>query len=155
MERVGVILIRGIVEANQRILDTLEKLRLHKKNRCAVVPNTPSYLGMIQKCKDYTAFGEIDESTFSELLIKRGKLAGNKPLTEEYLKSKGFTLAGFAKDFMEGKKELKDVPGLKQWFGMKPPRGGFERAGIKKPYSVGGAIGYRGKKINDLVRRMV
>ncbi len=40
-------------------------------------------------------------------------------------------------------------------FHLNPPRGGFERKGIKKPFSIGGALGYRGDKINDLIKRMV
>lgn len=38
---------------------------------------------------------------------------------------------------------------------LQPPRKGFGRKGIKVPFSVGGALGYRGEKINDLLKRMV
>ena len=38
---------------------------------------------------------------------------------------------------------------------LAPPRGGYERKGIKTPYSKGGAIGYRGKDINQLIIRML
>jgi large subunit ribosomal protein L30 len=38
---------------------------------------------------------------------------------------------------------------------LRPPIGGFERKGIKKPFSQGGALGYRGERINDLIRRML
>jgi large subunit ribosomal protein L30 len=38
---------------------------------------------------------------------------------------------------------------------LHPPRGGFERKGIKIPFKVGGALGYRGEKINDLIKRML
>lgn len=47
-----------------------------------------------------------------------------------------------------GKKEDRAIP-------LCPPRGGFERKGIKMPYSVGGALGYRGKEIAELIKRMV
>ena len=43
----------------------------------------------------------------------------------------------------------------KGFFRLSPPRGGFERKGIKKPFGAGGALGYRGAKINELVRKMV
>ncbi len=43
----------------------------------------------------------------------------------------------------------------KKFFRLAPPIGGFERKGIKKPYSVGGALGYRGEAINDLIKRML
>lgn len=38
---------------------------------------------------------------------------------------------------------------------LQPPRGGYGRKGIKAPFTIGGALGYRGAKINDLMRRMM
>ena len=43
----------------------------------------------------------------------------------------------------------------KGFFRLHPPRKGFERKGIKRPFTVGGALGYRGKKINELIKRML
>jgi large subunit ribosomal protein L30 len=40
-------------------------------------------------------------------------------------------------------------------FRLSPPRKGFERKGIKKPFKIGGALGYRAEKINDLIMRMI
>jgi large subunit ribosomal protein L30 len=40
-------------------------------------------------------------------------------------------------------------------FHLSPPRGGFERKGIKHQYEQGGALGYRRKDINELIKRMV
>ena len=55
----------------------------------------------------------------------------------------------------EFKKELKDVPGLKLFFKLRPPEGGFERKGVKHPFSMGGVLGYRKEKINELLMRML
>jgi large subunit ribosomal protein L30 len=38
---------------------------------------------------------------------------------------------------------------------LHPPRGGFERKGIKQPFTVGGALGDRKEGINELVRKMM
>jgi large subunit ribosomal protein L30 len=43
----------------------------------------------------------------------------------------------------------------KLFYSLAPPRKGFERKGIKQPFTVGGALGYRGEKINELIKRMV
>ncbi|MBW2996086.1 uL30 family ribosomal protein [Candidatus Woesearchaeota archaeon] len=43
----------------------------------------------------------------------------------------------------------------KKFFRLHPPRKGFERKGIKLPFKVGGALGYRGNKINDLIKKMI
>jgi len=40
-------------------------------------------------------------------------------------------------------------------FMLHPPRGGFERKGVKKPFSLGGALGDRKEKINDLLKKMI
>ncbi len=39
--------------------------------------------------------------------------------------------------------------------GLHPPRGGFERKGIKTPYSRGGVYGNRADKINELAEKMI
>jgi large subunit ribosomal protein L30 len=44
---------------------------------------------------------------------------------------------------------------FKQVFFLAPPVKGFEKGGIKKAFTVGGALGYRAEKINALVARMV
>jgi large subunit ribosomal protein L30 len=51
-------------------------------------------------------------------------------------------------------KEVADSYGLKTTIKMHPPRGGFERKGIKVPYKVGGALGYRGESISNLIEKM-
>jgi len=38
---------------------------------------------------------------------------------------------------------------------LHPPRKGYGRKGIKVPFKVGGGLGYRGEKINDLIMRML
>lgn len=38
---------------------------------------------------------------------------------------------------------------------LHPPRGGFERKGIKKSFVVGGALGDRKDAINDLIKKML
>lgn len=38
---------------------------------------------------------------------------------------------------------------------LQPPKGGFERKGIKKTFKQGGALGYRGKEVNQLIKRML
>ena len=45
------------------------------------------------------------------------------------------------------------VAGLNPLFRLKAPKGGWRST--KRAYSLGGALGYRGRAINDLVRRMV
>lgn len=155
-KKIAIVRIRGMIGVDKRIEDTFRKLRLFKKNSCVVVDNRKDYVGMLNKIKDYSTWGEIDEETFKLLLSKRGKLPGNKQINEKYIKDKAkLDFEGFVKEFFSFNKSLKDIPGLKQFFRLGMPRKGFERKGIKVPYSLGGALGYRKESINDLIKRMV
>jgi len=156
MNRIVIVRIRGKNHVQKKVADTLKMLRLYKVNGCVVVPNSPVYLGMINKAKDYITWGEIDKETFLQVFKKRGKIIGDKPLTEDYLKDKTkVSFEEFTDEYFEGKKELKQIPGFKTFFRLNPPSKGYERRGIKKPFSLGGALGYRKEKINDLIKRMV
>lgn len=156
MNNIAVIRIRGRAGVTKKVNDTLDMMRLYKQNGCVIVPNNPQYLGMIKRAKDYITWGEIDKETFTLLLTKRAKVAGNKPLTEEYLKHNlKIDLKSFVEELFNLKKKLKDIPGLKLYFRLTPPVKGFERGGIKKPFSMGGSLGYRKDKINELIRRMI
>jgi large subunit ribosomal protein L30 len=69
---------------------------------------------------------------------------------------KDYTTYGMIDDetyklLLEKKPEGKD----KGFFRLSPPRGGFERKGIKRHFADGGALGDRKDKINELIRRMI
>lgn len=155
-KQIAIIRVRGDLKKSQEVRDTLQMLRLFKKNSCVVVKNTEGFIGMLKKVKDVVTWGEIDKETFKLLLMKRGKLAGGKFLDENYMKEKlNSDFDKFTDEFFELKKTLKDIPGLKQFFRLKPPNKGFDKNGIKTPFSMGGALGYRKEKINELIRRML
>ena len=54
-----------------------------------------------------------------------------------------------------GKATMKDVDGLKPIFRLHPPRGSKGWGGIKRAFTVGGALGFRGEAISALVGRML
>lgn len=140
-QKIAVILVRGLVKVPQPVKDTLQLLRLKRKNCCVVVDNNPVNKGMLKKVKDYATWGEIDESTFKELVAKRGKEYKGR-LTDNK-KKYNYKVLEF------------DGKGYKPYFCLNPPRKGFGRKGIKMAFKVGGALAYRGDKINDLLKRMI
>ncbi|MFH8080656.1 MAG: 50S ribosomal protein L30 [Candidatus Aenigmatarchaeota archaeon] len=145
--------IRGSVRTRKEINDTLKMLRLKKNNHCVVIPETPQYKGMLIKSKDYITFGEIEEDVLAELLKKRGEIEGGR-LTEEKLKEiTGFdSFEEFAKALIQGKVKLKDFKKIKPIFRLNPPRKGFKSKKLPFPK---GDLGYRGKDINELLKRMM
>ena len=135
--------------------DTLAMLRLNRTNHAVVIPNTGPYLGMLKKVKDVVTWGEIDNDTLEHLLRKRGRLRGGYPLTDEWVKEN----VDGAKDISElstqiysGELKMNSVDGLKPLFRLHPARKGHRR--FKRGYNEGGALGFRGMNINELLIRM-
>lgn len=140
-KKLVVIRIRGSVKTPQKIIDTLFMLRLRRKNHCTVVEDSLANRGMINKVKDYVTWGEIDEDTYRELLTKKGKeYQGRGTDSKKKCSYKSMEI--------ERKK-------YKRYFRLNPPLKGFGRKGVKVGFQAGGALGYRGEKINDLIRRML
>ncbi len=152
----AVIRIKGKVNVKKEIEKTLQLLKLYRKHHCTVLPASKETIGMLRKVDKYVTWGEIEPNVLKKLLEKRGRLPGNEKLTSEYVKEKtGKEIDKFVNDVFEGNSKLKDIPGLKLFFRLKPPTKGFARKGVKKPFSLGGVFGYRGKEINSLLERMI
>ncbi len=157
----AIIRIRGRVDVPPDVEYTLKLLRLHKKFHLVLYPVDQNGLkGMLQKAKDWITWGEIEYDTLVELLRRRGRIVGDKPLTDEfvdkYLSRYGVYggIPGLAKALLEGKVRLHKLELVKPVFRLHPPRGGFKRS-TKRSYNDGGELGYRGKAINDLIKRML
>jgi len=146
--------VRGNVNVRGSIEDTLKMLRLHRVNHCVLLSDSPQNVGMIQKVKDYVAYGVIDADTLAEILNNRGMLQGGERLTNEYLaaNTKFASIEAFAQAVCEGSATLKDVPSLKPVFRLHPPRKGH--AGIKRTVQQGGVLGNHGEDINQLLKKM-
>ena len=148
--------VRGQVRVRPQIKDTLNKLLLGRLHQARLIKVTPSMQGMITKAKDYITWGEPTEELILKILTKRGRLPGNKRLTDAYVKknSKLSSIKALAKAIASGKASTADVEGLKPVFRLTPPSKGYKG---KKFYAVGmgGITGYRGEGINDLVVRML
>ncbi len=140
--RLAAIRLRGLINVNGKVESTLQMLRLFKTNYCAVLPNNPVYVGMLKKAKDYITWGEIDDETFKTLVEKRGEeFKGLEADSSGKIKYNDFILVSNKK--------------IKKYFRLNAPRKGLGRKGIKHSFKQGGALGYRGDKINELIKRMV
>jgi len=148
----AIVRIRGGVRTRPEIKDTLDLLHINRVNHCAVVKEDPHYKGMIQKVKDYVAWGQIDDDTLAMLLEKRGRLSGNKRLTEDLVKEK--TAFGSIKDFAKavnaGSASFKDL-GIKPVFRLHPARKGLKST--KRTVPQGGVLGFH-DSIKDLITKM-
>ncbi len=148
----AVVRIRGGFKLRPEISNTLKMLRLHSVNHCIILDETPNYTGMIKKAKDYIAWGVVDADTLTDLISLRGRFAGGKRLTQEYMDECGLgSMEDFAKAVYNGDAKLSDIPNLKPLFRLHPPRKGHK--GIKKTVTEGGELGFH-EDIGALLKRM-
>jgi large subunit ribosomal protein L30 len=147
--------VRGIVNVKPNIKHTLKMLCLTRANHCVLLEENDVYKGMLQVVKDYTTWGEINTKTLSKLILSRGMLVGDKKITEEYVKSATSydNAEKLSQAIIDKKFKYREIPEGKPLFRLSPPKKGYE--GIKRSFTNGGALGYRGKEINKLLERMI
>ena len=147
--------LRSGIGLRQEAKETLTLLSLSRVNHAVLLDKRPTFLGMFQKAKDAITWGEIDAPTLSRLLRKRGRLIGNKPLTDEYVSkhSKYKTIDEYAKALVALKEPGISLPKFKKVFRLHPPSKGF-RGSLKRTIQQKGELGYRGEDINALLKRM-
>jgi large subunit ribosomal protein L30 len=150
----AVVQVRGVAKTSREIKDTLKMLRLHHVNHCVLIPDTPAYLGMIRKVKDFVAYGEVDAEILATLLRTRGRIVGNDKLTDEFIRENTpfADIEEYAKALSNGEVDFKEIPEIKPVMRLHPPRKGYKTT--KRTFQQGGALGYYGSEINALLYKM-
>jgi large subunit ribosomal protein L30 len=140
----AVIRLKGLVKIREDFRDTLKMLRLNRKMHCVLLKEDDDIVkGMLFKVKDRVTWGEIDDAVLKSLIEKRGRKPGNQRLTREE-----------SEEIFKKIKESQEVPEtIKPVFRLTPPSKGFKHS-IKQHYPKG-ELGYRGKEINELLKRMI
>ena len=151
----AVVKVRGTISAQREARETLDLLRLSKTNHGVLVRNSPSMMGMLKRVQSYVTWGEISKETLAELLTKRGRMLGDKELSEEYAKKVGCkSISDLAVSLASCKVDYSKLPDVQPVFKLHPPRKGFKGT-TKKHFRAGGEAGYRGEAINELIKRMM
>ncbi|NIP67507.1 50S ribosomal protein L30 [Candidatus Bathyarchaeota archaeon] len=149
-----VIRVRGESDISGEIEETLKMLNLTRNCHAILIDDRPSYRGMLRKTRNYLTWGEISEENLERLLRKRGRLRGNRRLTDERVQEYGYdSLSDLATAIHQLKLEYPKLPDIKPIFRLRPPTGGF-KGKVKRSYAAGGVTGYRGEAINELIKRM-
>jgi large subunit ribosomal protein L30 len=150
----AVVRVRGTISAKREARETLDMLRLDKTNNAVLIDNRPSFIGMLFRVQNYVTWGEVSKETVAMLLKERGRLAGGKKLTVEFAEKLGYkSIDALAEAIATCKAEYQKLPNVQPVFKLHPPSKGF-KGKTKKSYSAGGEAGYRGEKINELMKRM-
>ncbi len=134
--------IRGKVGLNDDVKNALYRLRLRRKYACVLIREKPELVGMLNKLRNFIAYGHIDEKTLKKLIEKRGISLDKKKINADEV----------VKELLKGKpeKSLADLR-LKPFFRLHPPRGGID----SKKHFPKGVLGNHKEEINKLVERML
>lgn len=139
-----IIRIRGLVNVRKEVADTLNMLKLDRKHHCVLLNPNPSINGMLKRAKDYITYGEISDEVLELLIKKRARKIRNLRLNEKEAEE-------IILKIKSGEK-IKNLE-IKPVFRLTPPSKGF-RHSIKQHFPRG-ELGYRGEKINELLKRMI
>lgn len=136
-----VIRISGLVNMPEGTEETFFRLRMRRKFSAILMKETKENLLVLNKIRNFVAYGPIDDKTLQLLVEKRGESIDKNKKVD-------------VKKVMDGiaTKPLTEL-GIKQYFRLHPPIGGIDSKihfGRKK-----GVLGDNKEKINDLVRRML
>ncbi|RMD66149.1 hypothetical protein D6817_04700 [Candidatus Pacearchaeota archaeon] len=132
--------IAGQVGLERKVSETLYRMRLRRKYAAVLLAPSEQNKKLLQKVRNFVAYGELDDATLLELVKARGMP-----------KEKASKLS--EKDVEKIKKQGLASVGLKEFFRLHPPRKGIDS---KKHFGVGkGVLGDNKDKINELVRRML
>ncbi|MFC7073865.1 50S ribosomal protein L30 [Halovenus rubra] len=137
----AIVQLRGEVNINQDIVDTMEMLNIGRVNHATFVPEEPTYEGMITKVNDYVAHGQPSEEIVALLLEERAEPAeGDADIDDEWVSENTAysSVDDIAGALVDEETTLQDS-GLSPTLRLHPPRSGHD--GIKQPVSTGGQLG--------------
>lgn len=148
-----VVRIKGTVNIPTWARTTLDGLNLDRRFRATIVPESAEYLGMLRRVKEVVAWTKADAGIVKELLEKRGRKAGYKPIGKSDLPKEYKSIDDLASAIAENKVAMSKLEGIKPWFALSPPKGGFKRK-TKTQYAQDGILGEDGE-LTEIVKRML
>jgi len=136
----AIVQLRGEVNINRDIRDTLEMLNLGRVNHATFVPEEPTYTGMITKVNDFVAHGEPSAETVALLLERRAETADGSDVDDEWVAehTEYGSVEELAGALVDEETTLTES-GLSPTLRLHPPRGGHK--GLKQPVATGGQLG--------------
>ena len=148
-----VVRMRGTVNVPYWANTTLQSLNLVKKFRATIVPESDEYSGMLDRIRQLVAWCRVDNETVKDLLDKKGRKTASQPLKKTDLPKEFDSLDKLASDIANDAVIFSRLNGIKPWFALNPPRGGFKKS-IKKQVPQNGMLG-ENKLLIDLVKKMM
>ncbi|MBI3859947.1 MAG: hypothetical protein HY296_06915 [Thaumarchaeota archaeon] len=154
MKLILVLNLHGAINSSSGVRKTLEELRVVRKFTASVVTDDVTTVGMLKLCKDYLAWTDAEPELLTALLKKRGMVSESKTLDAAAVKKLGYKdHAQMADEMLKGGIRLSAVKGVRPFFRLGPPRGGF-KSSLRRQATERGTLG-RNPKLPEIMRRMV
>jgi large subunit ribosomal protein L30 len=137
----AIVQLRGEVNVNEGVVDTLDMLNVGRVNHATFVPETDSYRGMITKVNDLVAFGEPSVETVAATIERRGEpVEGDADVDDAWVADHTDydDVAALAEAIVAEETTLREQ-GVSPTLRLHAPRGGHD--GIKHPIVEGGELG--------------
>ena len=151
----AIVQLRGEVNVNYEVQDTLDMLNVGRVNHATFVPETDSYRGMITKVNDLVAFGQPSVDVVATTIERRGEpLEGSADVDDEWIAEHTDydDLEALAEALVDEETTLREQ-GLSPTLRLHAPRGGHD--GIKHPVIEGGELGrHTTEEIDALLEAM-
>lgn len=152
-----VVRMKGTVNIPNWANTTLESLHLNKKFRATLIPENDQTLGMLRKIKEIVAWTSVEENFIREFIEQKGRASSSKMLSNQKEEVSGKTsnpdINKVVSDVSKNETYLSKLDGIKPWFALNPPRGGFKKKS-KLLYSQNGILG-ENKDLLEIVKRMM
>jgi large subunit ribosomal protein L30 len=146
---------------------TLENLHLNKKFRATLIPENKETLGMLRKIKEIVSWTTVDENFMKEFIEKKGRVSSSKLLSDQSQtqfnedisidakknESPKVNLDNVVYTLKSNQTYLSKISGIKPWFALNPPKGGFKKKS-KHSSTQDGILG-ENKDLISLVKRMM
>jgi len=151
----AIVQLRGDVNLDYGVEDTLDMLNVGRVNHATFVPETDSYRGMITKVNDVIAFGEPSVESVARTIARRGEpLETSGDIDDEWIDDNTdySDIEALAEALVDEETTLRKQ-GLSPTLRLHAPRGGHE--GIKHPVIEGGQLGeHTTEEIDGLLEAM-
>jgi large subunit ribosomal protein L30 len=163
-----VVRMKGTVNVPRWANLTLESLHLNKKFRATIIPENEQTLGMLRKIKELVSWTSVDDAFIKEFIEKKGRVTASRLITtttldaEEQLDNNrnsennelnNADINQVVSTLSQNQTYLSKISGIKPWFALNPPKGGFKKKS-KRSYSQNGILGDN-KELISLVKRMM
>jgi len=146
--------LHGAINASGPVRQALEEMKVEKRFSASVMPNDASTMGALKLCKDRVSWAPVEQELLTMLLKKRGMVSDTRTLDSASLKKMGFAdHEELAAKMVKEEMRLSAIEGLRPFFRLAPPKGGFKRS-MRRQSSEKGLLGSN-PQLGELVRRMV